>query len=428
MQIDFHHTVTYVIARAAEFNHQEAEIIAYSAQYVDDATNSGLVQFYLGSIDKPKLGPTYTRVSSAHKMLDYRNNNELANSNVWLPFHFLPSNDEYQQENTWTAGEPFLPRLICRPNSPIAQLMVKNCIKSLGEQEVADLQSVSYRKALSRLGISMHVYADTWAHQDFAGVAHQFNELSDIKSSGHGLDDNRVRNIGSGWWTKLKSKATGGVMPLGHGPALTYPDLPFLTWKYQRPEQWRCYSRSLQFDNEGYVTRNNIEVFIEAAQHMYTAMCAFRQADSSVDLNQPQKMPDEYTQKIKVAFLEHTSTRASERHDEWEKKINGGYFPFEMKGDALHYDSEEKQWKSEILKGERVSNLGAPLNTAWNASKKFLSGVLPEVIQLEYSVAYQYPENNAFLSSQWKLFHDALMEHRYSVCHDIFPEFNICAS
>lgn len=80
MQIDFHHTVTYVVARAAGFSHPESETIAYSAQYVDDATDLGLVQFYLGDPAKSKIGPTYTRISSAHKMLDYRNNSELANT------------------------------------------------------------------------------------------------------------------------------------------------------------------------------------------------------------------------------------------------------------------------------------------------------------------------------------------------------------
>ncbi len=428
MQIDFHHAVTYVIARAAEFNHQEAEIIAYSAQYVDDATSSGLVQFYLGDIDKPQLGPTYTRISSAHKMLDYRNNNALANSRVWLPFHFLPSNDGYQQDNTWQAGEPFLPRLICRPNSPIAQLMVKSCIQSLNNVDSSNLNSIAYRKTLSRLGISMHVYADTWAHQDFAGVAHQFNELSDIKSVDSDLDDEHVKNRTSGWWNKLKSKVAGDFMPLGHGPALTYPDLPFLTWTYQRPEKWRSYSRNLPVSSEGYITRNNAELFIDAAQHMYTAMSAFRQGNSAVDLTEPKQMPDEYTEKIRASFLEYTNTKASERHKEWERQINNNYFPFNMAGDKLHYDPEEKQWKSAILKGERVSNLGSPLNTIWHASKKVLSGLLPEAIQLEYNVAYRYPDDNAFLESQWKLFHDALMEHRYSVCHDIFPKFNICAS
>jgi len=37
MQIDFHHAVTYVVARCAGFPHDDAAVIAYAAQDVDDA-------------------------------------------------------------------------------------------------------------------------------------------------------------------------------------------------------------------------------------------------------------------------------------------------------------------------------------------------------------------------------------------------------
>ena len=45
MQIDFHHTVTYVLARLAGFDKSEANITAYAAQWVDDATSPGTVCF-----------------------------------------------------------------------------------------------------------------------------------------------------------------------------------------------------------------------------------------------------------------------------------------------------------------------------------------------------------------------------------------------
>ena len=35
--------MTYVLARMVGFKHEEANIIAYSAQYVDDATNAGTI-------------------------------------------------------------------------------------------------------------------------------------------------------------------------------------------------------------------------------------------------------------------------------------------------------------------------------------------------------------------------------------------------
>src|ERR1700735_4575627 len=103
MQIDFHHGVTYVTARLAGFTPAEATTIATAAQYVDDAVNSGTVSFDNGAM--------YARISSAHKMLDYRNFEALADHLVWLPFHFLPGNGGLP------AGQhpegPFVKKLVC---------------------------------------------------------------------------------------------------------------------------------------------------------------------------------------------------------------------------------------------------------------------------------------------------------------------------
>ena len=81
MQVDFHHGVTYVVARLAGFSASEADIIASSAQFVDDAVDSGKLYF--------KNGAVFEFTASAHKMLDYRNFEKLANHHVWIPFHFL---------------------------------------------------------------------------------------------------------------------------------------------------------------------------------------------------------------------------------------------------------------------------------------------------------------------------------------------------
>ena len=59
MQIDFHHAVTYVLARLAGFPHDDAHIIAYAAQYVDDANNSGLIEF-------ADVAPPFYHIASAH--------------------------------------------------------------------------------------------------------------------------------------------------------------------------------------------------------------------------------------------------------------------------------------------------------------------------------------------------------------------------
>ena len=230
MQIDFHHATTYVIARLAGFSHTRASKIAYAAQYVDDATNEGVIRFDNGAM--------YSRISSAHRMLDYRNSNALKNRRVWLPFHFLPGNGGLP-----AGKEPrgrFYKRLVCRPNSFVARGMLKACMADKNKPY-----------GLHRLGIAMHVYADTWAHQGFAGVNHKINKAGEIRSQ-RVRDDARLL-------AKLANYFLSRAFPLGHGAVLSYPDRPYVNWSYKNGMGKA-------------VVRNNPRDFRAAADSMCRAM------------------------------------------------------------------------------------------------------------------------------------------------------------
>jgi len=122
MQIDFHHAVTYVTARCAGFTHPEADTIAYAAQYVDDSTSSGPIWF-----DNKAM---YLRCSSAHGNLDLRNLNNAENHLVWLPFHFLPGNGGLPADQNPEGS--FIKKIICYPNSPVAEEMIQAAITTQG--------------------------------------------------------------------------------------------------------------------------------------------------------------------------------------------------------------------------------------------------------------------------------------------------------
>jgi hypothetical protein len=119
VNIDFHHGTTYVLARLAGFSQAEARVVAHASQYVDDAVSTGAVTFTNGAM--------YARISSAHKMLDYRNFEALADHLVWVPFHFLPGNGGLP------AGQdpdgPFVKKLVCRPDSPVAHDLIRSVIR-----------------------------------------------------------------------------------------------------------------------------------------------------------------------------------------------------------------------------------------------------------------------------------------------------------
>ncbi|MDX1812865.1 MAG: DUF6765 family protein, partial [Gammaproteobacteria bacterium] len=244
MQIDFHHTTTYVIARTAGFEHEEAEIIAYCAQYIDDATSEGTVFFDNRAV--------YNRISSAHKMLDLRNTVALANHQVWLAFHFLPGNGGLKAGDDPQGS--FINKIICRKNSYVAQEMVRNAILD---------QDRAY--SLYRLGVVMHIYADTWAHQGFAGVLHEINDVDDAEETGDSGVFDTVLNL---FLTKVLDEA---IPPLGHGKAYSFPDMPFLSWKYRN-------------GNDEIVHRNNTQDYCEAADEMCKAMQRYRLRDPDANV------------------------------------------------------------------------------------------------------------------------------------------------
>ncbi|MBH8566601.1 hypothetical protein I8748_31365 [Nostoc sp. CENA67] len=352
MQIDFHHGVTYVAARLAGFEHQAASTIAYCAQYVDDAINDGLIRFDNGAL--------FSRISSAHKMLDYRNFQELANHRVWIPFHFLPGNDGLK------AGEDpdgkFINKLICRPNSDVAQQMVRECIQQ---------RHTTY--ALHRLGITMHVYVDTWAHQGFAGVNHRVNEAKKLLDANGNPDYNLM--------DKLQNYFVSEALPLGHGAVLSHPDKPFLTWGYVNGR-----------DEE--ILRNNPQDFLEAADHMCKAMQ--RYLTGNPDATVP-GLPEPDKTLIEAMLRNITDDSGSVRHQKWLDAIAQGKFSFGQ-ANVTYIPKGKDSWKHLALDTEDIVERGNEI----------------------------FPYHPSFLTSDWKLFHDALQSHHFYIVHDLLPKYGIC--
>jgi hypothetical protein len=352
MQIDFHHGVTYVVARLAGFHHSEAEIIAYCAQYVDDATNSGLIQF--------DNGWSFSRLSSAHKMLDYRNFEELANHRVWIPFHFLPGNGGLPASNS--PEGPLAHKLICKPNSYVAQDLVGECIAQ---------QNDPY--ALHRLGITMHVYADTWAHQGFLGISHKLNDAIELLDG----EGNRDVNL----MDRLTSFFIGEALPIGHGTVLSNPDKPFLRWGYINR-------------NGDRIMRDNPTDYLEAAQHLCMALQRYQLGNADADV--PGLLESD-RQKMAYLFNTLTQPKGYDRHEVWLSAIADGQFSFGA------------QQVSYVAKGR--------------GSWKY-DAIGTEAIEDSRDAIFTYDSD--FLKSNWKLFHDALQAHRFYVLHELLPQYDIC--
>ena len=114
MQIDFHHAVTYVVSRFAGLTPEDAEIVSYFAQSVDDATDLGMIK----GARKSLFRLTLDTVQQTGKLFDRENYAEFnrdSDRQVLIPFHFLPGNIGLEEANL--DDTPMIERLVVRPDS-----------------------------------------------------------------------------------------------------------------------------------------------------------------------------------------------------------------------------------------------------------------------------------------------------------------------
>ncbi len=360
MQIDFHHATTFVAARIAGFDTKQANTIAYASQYVDDATSDGPVRFTNKFL--------YQRISPAHKMIDTRNTRDLDNHQVWIPFHFLPGNGG-MAAGTNPSGK-VVNRLICTPNSPIARDMVRQAIVERDKPY-----------GLHRLGITMHVYADTWAHQGFAGLLDSVNDVEDVKESG---------NSGvfkSGLSKYIRSFLDDAIPPLGHGRATIFPDMPFLKWQYRN-------------HTEELIELDNTEEFCRATNEICKAMQRYLIGDPNAHTN---GIGDADMKTIRNLFETTTEKDGGDRHKKWLEQIRKGSFSFGPE-DICYMGKAIKLYESGPNKSWKEQALGTNANI------------------------YKYQYKPSFLKSDWKMFHDAVMAHRFYVVDELLPAYGICAA
>ena len=284
MQIDFHYTATYVVARLAGFDREQADIVAFSAQFVDEAESTRPGQATAETL-RPCVGPV-------------GGDDALVGHPVPVLFHLLPGN----------RGGDFAERLVCRAGSPVARAMLDGAI--------AD-RDRAY--GLHRLGVALHVYADTWAHQGFSAVLHPYNEVTGHREIG----DCGVFPDGlAAAYERLKKNP---APPISHRQASEFPDLPFLAWQY--------------VDGRGEtVERNNAALFCDAADHMYKAMRRFIAGDAAAPVD---GLDAEQRRIIGDFFAEGRQHDVKRRFQRWLDGIRDGVFGFAPEAVPYHISGDE---------------------------------------------------------------------------------------
>ena len=213
MNIEFHYYMLNVLCRYAGFSEEEARVVSYSSQFVD----YNLVTY---TVDAP--GRTYHTIPTQN----YGFWSSETPRKVYIPFHFVPGDTSYPGAAR-TDGRTN--RLNTTPDSPAAKQILIAALKS---------------RDLYRVGIALHTYADTWAHQNFSGIRESWNQCDD----------------------------TSIIPPIGHAQVLKTPDLLDARWVDPRLAP-------------PYRNVDNRERVFAAARKIYKYLCTFnRRSFDDVDL------------------------------------------------------------------------------------------------------------------------------------------------
>ena len=253
MKVDFHYCAIRVLAEKAGFSPEEAQRIAVASQYTDDAVEHKPIHIQ-GVPEEAKRCLTngvFDPVCTAHAGLRYLTFKEKKSQRtVYIPFHFLPG-------QTYGGKGKYEYRTLA--DSPLARSLVGEAVKTLTAAKDDGVR----RAALIKLGIALHTYADTWAHQGFSGR--------------HSSKDNDICKLAireNGNWNELGlfEQLIHNIAPdIGHAEAVEFPDTAHLVWRFTR-------------ESDGKTTEcHNPERYLQAAEAIYHLLRSLTGAPSDWD-------------------------------------------------------------------------------------------------------------------------------------------------
>jgi hypothetical protein len=354
MNIDFHYGIVYVISRLAGLSVKEAEIVAHSCQYVDDATTNGVLNF--------EGGESYERFASAHEMLDYKNLIDDQDRLVWAPFHFLPGG----------VGESLEEKAICRPDSEIAREMMRRAI-----------EGKLYDNSLHRLGISLHVYVDTWAHQGFSGIKSKLNNVKSLSGNDHSHEQwlEKLRKYVLEVAEQAQSNFLDVASKLGHGAALHFPDMPWAKWEYTNGHDKKIF-------------RENLPDFVVAANMACKAIQGY--INENLEFENEPGLSESGLKAIEGLL------QSNQNHD-GEARLQVIYTAVENG----EFSELQEQFPRYIAKG----------NGSWKHSATGIADKGDGNRQPKWSEQFE--------DSDYRKFHDAVKQHRFDVTQKILPAHGV---
>jgi hypothetical protein len=322
MKKDAHYYALLAMARSVGIEKETAHKIAYPSQFVDDAkvnkitladdnTANLLSKFDDNEIINAATCHSYSDLST------YNYSSMTANTSA---FHFVPGCE----------GKNFPKKMRCKKESKI--------IKSIIDEAVNVDDPI-------KLGITLHAYADTFSHQGFSGIASKVNDVEGVRennqiyiSNFQLLKEKRWKEIGTRISTFVSEIIKDRIVPAyGHGQVYSYPDIPYLEWRYE-------YDATDNFSSQYRVSRvKNKERFIEAFLKIKDILQEFLE-------NNEQYQDDSVATVDYEEFNSILTARKveAERIADWKEFMLGNELLFDSDKDLLVYD--DQLWLKEAFK------------------------------------------------------------------------------
>ena len=348
MQKDFHFYSIYVLCRCNGMSPENSKRVAYASQHTDDAKYDHALNF--------ENGGRFQQFLSAHKFIHPDVFSLDTQYQIYVPFHFIPGKQ----------GDRFQERMVCAQNSEIAQRMVR---------EVTNLKDKPYQ--VYRLGIALHVYADTWAHQDFSGLQTELNDVEDIDV----INEEKV-GIARIFRDFFRGITESLIPQIGHAETATLPDEPYREWSFYHVYQKRS------------IHRKNWLICQDASRAIYKEIKGFLNKNPEYRTEKPIPWGNI---KSTVTNLFRQKGDLEERCGNWAERINDSGFGFACQPIEKDLSYNDREWFRAAVEVKKTD------------------------------VREKYYRKDNFHLSDWKYFHDAAASHRFFVLKEaLSPQGIVC--
>lgn len=302
MDITFHYFAVKTLARKAGFNEPDAQVIAVYSQYIDefdwityldcknipsyikDDKNCDLYLPSLITLTKnfnPAMTGFIGLIDMAFLAL------ERTQKFTVSPFHFIPPSVDQIAKESRT-----IPALVGDGSLISNQIIKARNLLLAGEEEK--------RISLMRLGMTLHTFADTYAHQLFSGYNSWVNDVKLVSVTDNFTNAdltakvnnvvNRVAELTEEYQSKEEFNS---ILPcIGHMWAGHTPDLTNVSFemKYKASEDDSGYSKTY--------SRSNTETFVAACKHILNLLLSCLKKENIVENEWK-----EFSERLATAFL-----------------------------------------------------------------------------------------------------------------------------